>query len=244
MRRLGLALASAALLASTSASSVGTHPHDGPRLTLWAWERPEDLRFIDAKTTGVAFLASTVRLQGGAVVVRPRAQSLLVDPEVRLTAVVRIEANAADLSEDQRRAAVAELMRCTRLPHVDTLQIDFDARRSQRAFYRALLDDVRAARPRQRLSITALASWCLDDPWIADLPIDEAVPMLFRMGEDAAAIRAHVRGGGDFRVELCRTSAGVSTDEPELPRHAGRLRYVFNPRAWSAADFSRVGVSR
>ena len=34
-----------------------------PGLVLWAWERPEDLRFIDATSTGVAYLAATIELQ-------------------------------------------------------------------------------------------------------------------------------------------------------------------------------------
>ena len=33
-----------------------------PLLVLWAWERPEDLRFLDPIRVGVAFLAATVRL--------------------------------------------------------------------------------------------------------------------------------------------------------------------------------------
>ena len=47
------------------------------------------------------------------------------------------------------------------------LQIDFDARRSQRAFYRALLDQVRArTAPGGFLSITALVSWTGKRSWL------------------------------------------------------------------------------
>jgi len=35
-------------------------------------ERPENLEFLDPRTTGVAFLARTVCLRGGTVSVRPR----------------------------------------------------------------------------------------------------------------------------------------------------------------------------
>src|SRR6266545_419310 len=47
-----------------------------PQVVLWAWERPTDLRFIDPKEVGVAFLARTIRLRSGEVVVRPRLQPL------------------------------------------------------------------------------------------------------------------------------------------------------------------------
>src|SRR6266480_6761022 len=47
-----------------------------PRVILWAWERPTDLRFINPKETGVAFLARTIRLRSGEVEVRPRLQPL------------------------------------------------------------------------------------------------------------------------------------------------------------------------
>ena len=37
-----------------------------PAVVLWAWERPEDLRFLAGREAGVAFLAATVRFSGGA----------------------------------------------------------------------------------------------------------------------------------------------------------------------------------
>ena len=107
------------------------------------------------------------------------------------------------------------------------MQIDFDATRSQRAFYANVLSEVRKRIPEDtRLSITALASWTLFDNWLDSLPVDEAVPMLFRMGADGENVRRHLRSGGDVRAEPARRSLGVSTDEP-LPRlPAGRRVYV------------------
>jgi hypothetical protein len=73
-----------------------------PEFVLWAWERPEDLRFINPENTSVAFLAGTVQLRGDTVVVRPRLLSLLVPDHAQLVAVVRIEANQ-DAAQSQRR---------------------------------------------------------------------------------------------------------------------------------------------
>src|SRR3989442_11847646 len=61
-----------------------------PRLMLWAWERPLDLRGLDADV-GVAFLAQTITIAGDRVDREPRRQPLRVSPAARLLAVTRIE---------------------------------------------------------------------------------------------------------------------------------------------------------
>ena len=120
-----------------------------------------------------------------------------------------------EATDDQRQKlvrAAAEVYSRYRVPEV---QIDFDATWSQRGFYRQVLKQIRAELPSQvRLSITALASWCLDDPWIADLPLDDAVPMLFDMGVDSHEVRRRLERGGDFQLEVCRKSVGLSVSEP------------------------------
>src|SRR5216684_6746184 len=76
-----------------------------PRVMLWAWERPTDLRFINTKETGVAFLARTIRLHSAEVEVRPRLQPLDLAEATRVIAVVRIETDAVrkpELSAPQR----------------------------------------------------------------------------------------------------------------------------------------------
>src|SRR4030095_12284537 len=62
-----------------------------PNTILWAWERPEQLDFIDPEQIGVAYLAKTIQLQQEDVFVRPRLQPLTLRPSTRLVAVVRIE---------------------------------------------------------------------------------------------------------------------------------------------------------
>jgi len=53
---------------------------------LWAWERPERLRFVDPHTAGVAFLIRTISWRGGEVESRPRVQPLEVPAGVALMA--------------------------------------------------------------------------------------------------------------------------------------------------------------
>jgi len=207
-----------------------------PHVMLWAWERREDLSFIDPQKVGVAYLAGTLHLSGDRALMRPRLQPLIVPLDAVMVAVIRIEADrmpAPTMSLRQRADAARAIARIA--DHSPAaIQIDFDATHSQRAFYRDLLADVRGRiPPAMPLSITALASWCIYDDWIGDLPIDEAVPMLFRMGADSAAIDQFLRRGADFAPALGRYSVGISTDEPSRAVPAGRRVYIFSPHAWT-----------
>ncbi len=94
------------------------------------------------------------------------------------------------------------------------------------------------------LSITAIASVCLGDRWFGDLPVAEAVPMIFRMGADDKQIKARLANGEDFLEPLCRHSYGVALDEvfPAKLDRARRL-YVFNNRAWTPQDVARINQS-
>jgi hypothetical protein len=50
---------------STHASALTEHHVSGlPRVILWAWDRSEDLSFIDPHKAGVAYLARTLYLEG------------------------------------------------------------------------------------------------------------------------------------------------------------------------------------
>lgn len=205
---------------------------------LWAWERPEDLRFIDPKNTAVAYLAKTIHLRGDKALSQPRLQPVRLPENALRLAVVRIESDRQEiptLSPAQQERTLAEIIDLTEINRLSGIQIDFDATVSERQFYRQLLFAVRAELPREMLlSITALASWCEGDNWLADLPIDEAVPMLFRLGLDRNQIRAKILSDETFTSARCRNSIGVSTDEPltKLPR-VQRV-YIFNPSPWSA----------
>ena len=170
-----------------------------PRVMLWAWERPTDLRFINPKEIGVAFLARTIRLRSGEVEIRPRLQSLNLPDGTLVVAVARVETDAVNrpsLSAQQRAQLVVALADMARLPNISNIQIDFDALKSERSFYRDVIVDLRRRLPdKVSLSITALASWCTYDDWLSDLPVDEAVPMLFRDGRRWQANRSATGGG-------------------------------------------------
>ena len=208
-----------------------------PRLILWAWERPSDLSFIDPNKVGVAFLARTIYLRGDRVIARSRLQPLNVPQGTVLTAVARIETDRLappTLSKGQREELVSKLIAMSALPGITAVQIDFDAKQSERTFYRQLIADVRRSlSPNLMLSITALSSWCTGDNWLTDLPIDDAVPMLFRMGPDRHQVLSRLENGNGFMSDLCRNSYGIATDEPVNHLDATKRFYVFNPSAWT-----------
>lgn len=219
-------------------------PGEAPRLVLWAWERPTDLRFIDKQKISVAFLAKSIRLKSDAVIVRPRLQSLKLPESTTVIAVARIEANLEDkaqLSAGQREHTARAIADLSSLPEISEVQVDFDATRSQRAFYRDLILDLRRRLPANtRLTITALASWCMDDDWISDLPIDEAVPMLFRMAGDGKSILNRLDSGEDFSAKPCRQSYGISLDERRPLILPSRRLYIFNPDAWTERSVRQI----
>ncbi|HWC96185.1 MAG TPA: DUF3142 domain-containing protein [Candidatus Sulfopaludibacter sp.] len=201
-----------------------------PRVFLWAWEHPEHLTFLDPHKVGVAFLARSVNWRGGAITSAPRLQSLEVPAGTAMIAVVRLESQAPPLPD--AKLVVAEVLKAAGLPRVRALEIDFDARASERTWYTEFLNGLRARlQPSMPLTITALASWCEADPWIRSLPVVDAVPMMFRMG---AADPRDVR---EYSLDVCRNSVGVSTDEiaPVVPR--GRRLFIFHPGPWTAEAY-------
>ncbi|HEV2387012.1 MAG TPA: DUF3142 domain-containing protein [Candidatus Acidoferrales bacterium] len=256
-----------------------------PRVMLWAWERPEDLRFLDPRRVGVAFLAGTIEIgefgegtsisPDRAVVLRPRLDSLAVPQGTAVMAVVRIE-TPKDLwrrrgfsregpgvtpqdsvySGAQRLRVAGMIASMVRIPGVRAVQVDYDATESELPFYRRLLEGVRRRLPPDMpLSITALASWCLGgEPWLNSLPhgaIDEAVPMLFRMGPGGPGVASFLESGAPFPAPACGGSLGVSTDEAfsqavlggALASGAGRVLgrvYVFSSGPWTKAAVDQI----
>ncbi|HMG73856.1 MAG TPA: hypothetical protein VK582_10175 [Pyrinomonadaceae bacterium] len=216
-----------------------------PRVMLWAWERPTDLRFINPEETGVAFLAQSIRLRSGEVEIRPRLQPLNLPEGARVMAVARVETEKPQLSTQQREKLAGAIANMARLPNVSNIQIDFDATKSERAFYRDVIVDVRRRLPDTvSLSMTALASWCTYDNWLSDLPIDEAVPMLFRMAGDGKQIARRLDAGDDFIAPPCRHSYGISTDEPRSSLSSARRLYVFSPDPWTEPAVRAILESR
>jgi hypothetical protein len=204
-----------------------------PRVFLWAWERPENLKFLDPAEAGVAVLAKTLILSPAGIASHPRVQPIELPPGIKTIAVVRIEKSPGAVAGAVTEEAVRQILSLLYFPATG-IQVDFDAGVSDRQFYRELLDGIRRRLPRGKtLSITALASWCIYDDWISDLPVDESIPMLFRLGIGEVEVKRYLTGGNDFRTAKARSSVGISMDELPVKAPGGRRVYVFNPRPWT-----------
>jgi Protein of unknown function (DUF3142) len=207
-----------------------------PDTILWAWERPERLDFIDTERIGVAYLAKTVSLRDDLINIRPRVQPLILTDGTKVIAVVRIETardGKTSLSERQIAATAIEIAEVGKVAGVIGVQIDFDAKLSERHFYRQLLFKLREQLPSATaLSMTALASWCAGDNWLSGLPVDEVVPMFFRLGIDRAQFASRLQSNKESFRDPCDESAGVSTDEVIAAPQRKRL-YIFSPKPWT-----------
>lgn len=249
-KKFGVVLTALLLLNISCASPNRVNPRlldEMPPKILWAWERPEDLRFLDPEKFGVAFLAQTLFLENDEVRLRPRRQKLEIAPGTYLIAVTRIETvrepgKPPALSDEQLKKVVSLIEKTLQLPGVRAVQTDFDVTVSERGFYRRLINELRARLPPATpLTITSLASWCIGDVWFNDFPIDEAVPMAFRMGADDEPVRDFLKNGHDWTEPLCRGSYGTALDEPlGINFRDGRRIFYFNPKTWTRSDLEQL----
>ncbi|HEX8615376.1 MAG TPA: hypothetical protein VF800_29170 [Telluria sp.] len=247
-RLLALLLTSLALLPLRMDSSASAMRPVHPALAalplelVWAWERPEDLRWLPADV-GVAYVASSVLLQGDEARIYRRATPLLLAPGAARVPVLHVDMawrQPPVLSEAQEARVADELLRLAAQANRKVVQLDFEVRRSQRPFLARTIGAIRARLdPSIALSVTALASWCLDDYWLHDIAADEVVPMAFRMGAEQHTLRARLLQQRGFTRARCGAAIGFSTDEPMMAVREGR-RYYFSPQAWSAARWQAL----
>lgn len=210
---------------------------------LWAWERPEDLRCIDTKRIAVAPLVQTVRLIGDKVTIYRRRQPLQLVAGTQLIPVTRIEVDnrvGPSLSQTQSDQVVQRILATA--SNAETVQIDFDAKLNERAFYKEVLRKLRTALPANtKISITSLASWAFYDDWLGnDTNVDEVVPMFFQMGVGRTEVLSLLSKGKQLAPRY-RSALGLSVSSPDnaailkwAATNQPRAKlYFFNPKPWS-----------
>lgn len=233
------------LVYKTFQQELGIKP-EGLRIVLWAWERPEDLRFLEKYDASVAYLAGSVTIQDSKVKTRQRMQPLVIAEKTPLISVIRIDNFSADLSLDQKEYDTLTdfiVQMCGIKEKIRQCQLDFDATQSELDFYSRLIMSVKEKLPKETdLSITSLVSWCHQGSWFDDLPIREAIPMFFDLGVDEHAIRSGQVGNTFMKSSKCQHAVGVSTDD-QMPDSAyihDRTVYIFNPRSWTTQDYRDI----
>lgn len=227
---------------------------DLPPVMLWAWEVPEDLTFLDTTRAGVAFLAEEILIRDDQLFVRRRQQPLHLRTGTKTIPVIRIETNGdpivlangevdkgAPLDSTTCSEAARSIVMIVHAFRSQNVQIDYDARVSERTWYRQLLDRLRSDLPKNtHISITALASWCIEGKWVDSLTVDEAVPMLFRMGVAQGEVTDFLRSGKSFRSSRAEGVVGISTDEAPRILPAHERVYIFNPKPWTELEYNAV----
>lgn len=187
----------------------------------------------------VAVVDRHVWLAGDKVLVRPGARPRALARATAVIPVVHVEIDALHPPTGLRQAepVVLDAMRAAaRATTSGWVQLDLEARPSQRVDYLALVRHIRAALPPDvKLSVTALAWWCRSNAWLDGLQADEVVPMFFRMGRDNAPLRELVAHRPAALHPLCRAgSAGFSRQEAFTGEVAARYRrtYWFDETGW------------
>lgn len=107
----------AVVLAAGFAFSFSAQAHrlavsSDPQLTVWAWERDEDLSYIDPTKVRVAYFAGNIYVRGSSVRFRPRTQKLKLPKNALVFPVFRIESiRTKNVSNEPHRSGSEELKR-------------------------------------------------------------------------------------------------------------------------------------
>ncbi|AEK61250.1 hypothetical protein CFU_1418 [Collimonas fungivorans Ter331] len=213
---------------------------------------------IQEQRMGVAVLDTTILLRDGSASVRRRQQPLQLPPawyaqnrvqqKAPLVTIVHIDmargARKPQLNEKQKKIIVNAVVAAAARSPSQVVQLDFEVMHSQKPFLADVVKRSRDALPANvALSITALASWCVGDAWLADLPADEVVPIAFRMSGDAGRMRDVLNQEGRFPRPECQPSLGLSLDEQPWPNKLRSQRlYLFNRNAWSGTPMAGWAV--
>lgn len=242
LRSLSVALLSLAA-APAHAASVSAA---APAPVAWLW----DGAVLPAWSTAeAAVLQRHILLTGATALTRPRRHWPLMPARTHVTPVVHVEVSTVNPPQDldtRANAIVRAMLEAAQASTSGWVQLDLEAKPSQRVFYRALVARVRAELPPQvLLSVTALAWWCRAPAWLDGLAADEVVPMFFRMGRDSASLRHIIASTPDVLHASCRSgAAGFSPQEPFAAAVAARYRktYWFDRHAWKRSAAAAAPV--
>jgi hypothetical protein len=228
--------------APASASEIAASLARG---TAWIWpdsNGPRGAHNNAAPYGEAAVLVESLVLRGASIEHGGRTRPLALPAGVRLIPVVHVEAAAdvpAEFTPAQRNAVIAAVRRqaATASAGAGLLQLDFEAPARARDAYSELVASVREALPAGvRLSVTALAHWCTQGDWLDRLPVDEVVPMLYRLGPHADEWRRRFVQDDTGLARRCRGPAlGFATNDPPPPALLARAArpYWFDEAAWS-----------
>lgn len=206
-----------------------------PSVYLWAWDRPEDLRFVEPHI-GIAYFAGEIDLGAKKPEFRPRQKPLLVSKGQPVLPVLHVRARrGGHYGNVEQQLILDAIRRLMAESSTEKIQLDFEVYHSQRNFYKNLVRTIKEKNPHRKLSVTALASWCGHDSWLVGLPVAEIVPMLFDP--------SHKKGDANHQLpqaSLCKESVGLANYETYATLPRAKIYYLFSNRAWRREDVIRM----
>jgi len=209
-------------------------------LVLWSWQRADDLSFVK-DSVSVAPLVATISVDKNGVRVQPRRNVLTLAQNAHIIPVIRLEIDPkTQVSDGHLDALIHNIQSLVYSCKTDIVQLDFDAAKSQRPLYEKLLIQLKASSPHVKVSITALASWCVGDTWIDKLPITHAVPMLYNLGENADDFKKYFTDNRGWQSKKCHGHIGFEQNDIFTKPPRGWHAYVFNKNAWTEKDYKSV----
>ncbi len=213
----------------------------------WVW----DHQAPPLQASAWAVTVTQIQLDGATLTERPRGRALPPAGARPLIPVVHVEPAPhrapEPLNDVQRKAITQRVVGAAAGSRSGWVQLDFEARPSQRDSYHALVREIRAALPAStRLSVTVLAWQCRSAAWIQPLAADEIVPMFFDLGRDAEAWLAQAQAGGPQLQPRCRQAAGFSPSlmPPERLPATWSRRYWFNLQRGAATAWTNETQQR
>lgn len=230
-----IALALAATAAAAPAAAARS-PSPAPARIAWLWDGAAMPAWSAPEA---AVLVNNILLSGERIYTRRRMTRARLAAGTRVTPLLHVEVSTVlpprDI-EESRQIIVDAMLAAARASTSGWVQLDMEARPSQRLFYLSLVAQLRRMLPPDiKLSVTALTWWCRAPGWLDDLAADEVVPMFFRMGKDSARLRALIVDDGGALHPRCRAgSAGFSPQEPWPASVQQRYHrsYWFDYHAW------------
>jgi len=215
---------------------LSAQAHAAAAVIPWIWDGGQWPR---GGVDEAAVVVDDVLLRGATMTLHPGSRRGDKPAVLRVTPVVHVEMSQREPPQNPERfhADIRDLVLFAATRSTSGwVQLDLEARPSQRLFYQALVSDVhQRLGGNVRLSVTALAWWCGSRDWLDPeaLPAEEVVPMFFRMGREAPRYRdILVREPGRLDPRCRGAAIGSSTAEP-LPAAAlapYTRQYVFNSR--------------
>ncbi len=160
---------------------------------------------------------------------RQRMKPLHIPPGTKVTPVVHAQLASLPvppLGPAEAQTLLKAVLKASQKSNSGWVQFDFEVPPSQRAFYLALVRQMRAQLPaRIKLSVSALASWCLEEAFVAQIAADEVVPMLFALGQPAESGHKQFLLQQQRLAPACRQQA-IGFARQDTPPRALQQRYA------------------